>query len=113
MRGNMLDAVQDHTVLIAEDDIAVFSHQFYDQKFLTGVSHFIAMLQSKFHNSFHAGLVDTADAGTADVLTQEHAEVWCGKWAWFILIRKIDQREGSVGGEQKSALAVCSLSCDH
>ena len=37
----MLDTVQDHSVLITENDVAVFPHQFQNQDFFTGVAHLV------------------------------------------------------------------------
>ena len=113
MRRNVLDTVEDHAVFVAEDDVAVLAHQFYDQEFLTGIAHLIAVFQFKFHNTFHAGLADTADAGTADMLAEKHTEVRRGERAWFVFASKIDQRKRSTGRDKKPALAVCSLSGDH
>ena len=85
MRRNVLDTVEDHAVFVAEDDVAVLAHQFYDQELLTGIAHLIAVFQLKFYNTFHAGLADTADAGTADMLAEKHTEVRRGERAWFVL----------------------------
>ena len=97
MRRNVLDTVEDHAVFVAEDDVAVLAHQFYDQELLTGIAHLIAVFQLKFYNTFHAGLADTADAGTADMLAEKHTEVRRGERAWFVFASKIDQRKRSTG----------------
>ena len=39
--GNMLDAVNDRTIRIREDDVAVFSHDLDDQLLLAKITHFI------------------------------------------------------------------------
>ena len=93
----MLNTVKDHAVLITEDNITVFAHQFHDQELLTRIAHLIAVLQLKFYDTFHARLVDTADAGTADMLAEKHAEIRGGQRAWFVFVSKVDQRKRSTG----------------
>ncbi len=44
---NMLDTVDDLILLIAENNIAVFSHELDDQKFTALITHFIQMLNLK------------------------------------------------------------------
>lgn len=41
LMGNMLDAVNDRTIRIREDDVAVFSHDLDDQLLLAKITHFI------------------------------------------------------------------------
>ena len=41
MGRNMPDTVKDHPVLITEDDVAVFSHQFNNQIFFTWIAQFV------------------------------------------------------------------------
>ena len=39
--GDMIDGVQDHAVLLAENNIAVLAHQFDDQKLAADITQFI------------------------------------------------------------------------
>ena len=94
MGGNMLDAVQDHAFVITEDDIAVLAHQLHDQTLPAWITQFVKMLQLKFHNALHARLLHIQDTGTADMLTEQHAEIRGCKRTDTVLICKIDQRKG-------------------
>ena len=66
--GDMLDAVQDHVVFIAEDDIAVLSHELHDQIFPPQIPHFIQMLDLKPHDPLKARLGHGKDPPVGDVL---------------------------------------------
>ena len=52
----MLDTVDDLILLIAENNIAVFSHELDDQKFTALITHFIQMLNLKTENTLHGRL---------------------------------------------------------
>ena len=78
MGRDMLDAVQDHSLFVTEDDVAVLAHQLHDQTLSAGIPQLIKMLQLKFHHTLHSGLLYIQDAGTSDVLSEKHAEIRCG-----------------------------------
>ena len=58
MGGNMLDAVQDHALVIAENNVAVLAHELDDEFFAAGISKLVQMLQMKFHHALHIRLKD-------------------------------------------------------
>ena len=72
----MLDTVDDLILLIAENNIAVFSHELDDQKFTALITHFIQMLNLKTENTLHGRLSHCNDTAAADVLTEKHTEIW-------------------------------------
>ena len=71
----MLDAVQDHTLVIAENNVAVLAHQLHDQNLVADISKLVQMLQLKFHHTLQSRLPDACDPGAADVFAEQHAEV--------------------------------------
>ena len=85
----MFDAVNNFSITVTENDIAVFSHQLYNQRFLAEIAHFIQMFNIEVNDTFHMRLVNLYDPSICNMLAQHHAEVWCGHRAWFILIRQI------------------------
>lgn len=54
----MLDAVQDHSLVITENNIAVLSHQLYHQEFAAEIAHIVEMLDLKGEYPFQARLGD-------------------------------------------------------
>ena len=77
MGRDMLDAVQDHSLFVTENDVAVLAHQFHDQTLSAGITQLIKMLQLKFHHTLHSRLLHIQNTCTSDVLSEKHAEVWC------------------------------------
>ena len=41
MGRDMFDAVQDHSLFVTEDDVAVLAHQLHDKNLLTGIPQLI------------------------------------------------------------------------
>ena len=91
--GNVLDAVDDYVIFIAEDNIAVFAHQLYDELFGSQIPHFVQMLDSEIQNPFHARLCDGENPSVLDVLAQQHAEIGGCHGAGFILFREKHKRK--------------------
>lgn len=54
--GNVLDTIQYFVVLIAEDDVAVLSHDFDDQLFAAQITQLIQVFQFKNDDSFQTRL---------------------------------------------------------
>ena len=73
--GNMLDAVQNHSVFIAENNIAVFSHDFNYQGLLTQITHFVQMFYVDSDNAFQARLGNARNSPVLQMLAQEHTEI--------------------------------------
>ena len=67
--GHVLDAVNDRAVFLTENDIAVLSHDLYDQLFSAQVAHFVQMLQLKFQDTLQPRLGDGKDPGASDMLS--------------------------------------------
>ena len=78
MGRDVFDAVQDHSLFVTEDDVAVLAHQLHDQTLSAGIPQLIKMLQLKFHHTLHSRLLYIKDAGASDVLSEKHAEIRCG-----------------------------------
>ena len=57
MGRDMLDAVQDHSLFVTENDVAVLAHQFHDQVLSAGITQLIKMLKLKLHHTFHSRLL--------------------------------------------------------
>lgn len=93
----MLDAVQDHILVIAENNVAVLAHQLHDQNLVAHVAQLVEMLQLKFHYTFQFRLADGCDPCTADVLAKKHAEVGGSEGTDPVLACEIDQGKGSTG----------------
>ena len=51
----MLDAVDYGAVLIAKDNIGMFSHQFNDKGFVTEIPHFIQVFYLQMDDALHMG----------------------------------------------------------
>ena len=85
----MFDTVNNFSVTVTENDIAVFSHQLYDQGFLAEIAHFIQMFNIKVNDTLHMRLVNLYDPAIGNMLAQYHAEVWRSHRAWFILTGQI------------------------
>ena len=66
----MLDTVQDHALVITENNVAVFSHQLHDEDFMADITQLIQVFKLKFHYTLQTGLADAGDPGTADVLAE-------------------------------------------
>ena len=103
--GNVLDAVDDYVVFIAENDVAVFAHQLHDELLGAQVPHFIQMLDLKIQNPLHAGLGDGENPAVLDMFAQEHTEVGSSHGAGFIFSCEKCEREGSRRGQGEPVLA--------
>ena len=90
-QGYVLDAVEDCTVLLGENQVAVLAHQLHDQGLAAEIPHFIQMLDMKMENSLERGLGDRDDAPAAQVLSKQHAKARCGHGCRFIFLCQIDQ----------------------
>ena len=93
----MLDTVDDLILLIAENNIAVFSHELDDQKFTALITHFIQMLNLKTENTLHGRLSHCNDTATADVLAEKHTEIRGSQRTWLIGLGQIDQWKTGTG----------------
>ena len=93
----MLDTVDDLILLIAENNIAVFSHELDDQKFTALITHFIQMLNLKTENTLHGRLSHCNDTAAADVLTEKHTEIRGSQRTRLIGLGQIDQWKTGTG----------------
>ena len=94
----MFDTIKNHPVFIAENNIAVFSHQFDNKIFLTWIAKFIQMFQLKFYNTLQARLRYTSNSRTAQMLAKKHTKIGCCQWTWFIFAGKINKWKRGTGG---------------
>lgn len=104
--GNVLDTIQYFVVLIAEDDVAVLSHDFDDQLFAAQITQLIQVFQFKNDDSFQTRLGNGDDTRILNMLSKQHTEIWRGHGAWFIVARQIDERQGSACRETETLLPV-------
>ena len=66
---DMLDAVKDHVILIAEDDIAVFSHELDHDELSSEVAHLIKMFHLDPDDPLQPRLGDRDDPAIGDMLS--------------------------------------------
>ena len=109
MRRNMLDTIQDHPLIITENNITVLAHQLHDKNLLTGIPQLIQMLQLKHHHTLHPRLPDIRNPRTSNMLTQQHTEIRRSHRTGLILRSKINQRKRSTGRKQQPALPIRPL----
>ena len=70
----MLDAVQDHVLVVTEDDVAVLSHKLHDQLLALQVTQLIQMFDVKFQDPLQTRLADGHDPSVLQVLAKQHTE---------------------------------------
>ena len=92
----MFDTVNDHAVGVTENNVAVFSHQLYDQCFLAQIPHFIEVFDIKMNDTLHMGLINFYDPSVCDMFAQQHTKIWCGQGTWFVRFSQIHKRQGSI-----------------
>ena len=102
--GHMLDAVDDLIFRVAEDNIAVFSHDLHHQLLAAGVPQFVQMLNVQPDDPLQPGLGDIHDPPVPDMLAQKHTEVGSRHGAGLIVLRQIDKGEGCAGRKVESFL---------
>ena len=107
----MFDAVDDAAVVIAEDNVAVFSHQLHHKRLLTKISHLIQMLDVKADDALHLWLMDAHDAPAADVLAQQHAKARSLHGARLVFVSEIYKRKRGAGADAQPPLSCGSLDC--
>ena len=99
--GYVFDAVDDFITLVAENNIAVLSHQLHDQMLPAQISEIIRMLQRKVDDPLKIRLNHGYDPGRADMLAQQHTEIGGGHGTCLVFIGEIDERETCVGRDQQ------------
>ena len=92
----MFDTVDDLTLIVTENDIAVFSHDLNNQVFPAEVAKFVEMFNRKMNDTLKSRLPDINNAAATDMFAQKHTEVWGGHRTWLILRGQIDQRKRSI-----------------
>ncbi len=63
----MLDAVDHGAVLIAKDNIGMFSHQFNDKGLMTDIPHFIQVFNLQMDDALQMGLGNAYDPPVCDM----------------------------------------------
>ena len=94
--GDMLDAVDNDSFVITEDDVAVLAHDLHHQSLLPQIPHFVQMLYAQMHDTLQTRLGNVRDAAVLEMLAQEHAEVGGGDGAGLIGLRQVEQGERGV-----------------
>ena len=77
--GDVFDAVDDGLIFIAENNIAVFSHQFQNQILAPQISHIVIVLDLKVDNPLQLRLPDPQDLSVSHMLAQQHTEIGGGE----------------------------------
>ena len=49
--GYVLDAVDDHIIVVTEDQVTVLAHQLHDQRLVTQIPHLVEMLDIDMHDT--------------------------------------------------------------
>ena len=86
----MFDTVNDRSVLITENDIAVFPHDLHDQLFFTEISKLVEMFDFKMDDPFQFWLPDFRNAPVVDMFAKQHTEIRGSHWTWFVSLCQID-----------------------
>ena len=92
----VFDTVQNLIVFIAEDNIAVFSHNLHNQIFCAEIAQFVQVFYSKTNDSFHSRLGDGDDPPAANMLSQQHTEIRRSQRAVFVFVCQVSQRKAGV-----------------
>ena len=100
--GNMLDAVDDPVVFIAENDVAVLSHDLHDELFAAKIPQLIHMLHGKADDPFQPGLGNLHDPAVLQMLAQEHAEIRSRSGTGLVFPGQIDERQRSAGADTEA-----------
>ena len=101
----MLDTVDNHALTVTENDIAVLSHQFYNESFGAQIPQLIKVLNFKMDNTLHMGLINFGKAPVGNVFPQYHAEIWCRQGAGFIIVCQVQKGQGGACGHGKAKLS--------
>ena len=68
------DRIQDAEHIVCEDDIAVLSHEFYDQILSTEIAVLVRMLKGKPKDPLRTRLGDTFQPCSCQMLSQQHGK---------------------------------------
>ena len=91
--GDSLDTVDNHAIVVAEDDVAVLPHDFDNKGLVTQVSHLVQMFYFDMDDSFQPGLGNLRNPAVLQMLSKEHAEVRCSHGAGLVGLSQIVQGE--------------------
>ena len=94
--GNVLNAVDDHSLAGTENNIAVLSHQLHNQPFPAEISHLVQMLDFKLHRPLQTWLGDGNNFSVSNVLSQQHTEIRRSQRAVFVFVCQVSQRKAGV-----------------
>ena len=86
---DMLDAGDYGAVLIAKDNIGMFSHQFNDKGFVTEIPHFIQVFYLQMDDALHMGLGNAYDPPICDMFAQNHTKCRCLQGTCLVGVRQI------------------------
>ena len=100
----MFDTVDDHSLFIAENNIAVFAHDLNDQGFAAQISKFIQVLDLEADDPLQGRLGNAYDAAICNMFSQKHTEIRRSHRTWFVISGQIDQRQGCTCGDDQSHL---------
>ena len=89
----MLNAVNNHVFVVAKYNIAVLSHQLYNQILPAQITQFIQMFQFKADNPLQSRLSHRHNPRILQMFAQQHAEIRCGHGTCLILLCQIQQRQ--------------------
>ena len=108
-RRDVADAVDDHLLVIEENDIAVLAHDLDDQEMGAQVAHFIAVFHFQTKDPLESGLGDRDNAPVLQMFAQEHTEGRSLKGRLAAGIGQVHERERGIGAEIESELSAASF----
>ena len=110
--GHMFDTVYNGIPIVTEDNIAVFSHNFNEQRLLAQITQFIQMFYINTDDAFQTRLSDSKDLPVLDIFAQQHTEIGGSHGAGHSIRSEIDQGQGSAGGEKEPVLRFTAAYCE-
>ena len=105
----MLDAVDDFVIVITEDNIAMFSHDFNNQFFVADITQFVQMLQLQMQDTLQAGLGNVDNSCILQVLSQQHTKTRSSQRTLLVILGQIHQGERGIGRKEKPVLGAIVL----
>ena len=110
---NMFDTVDNGHIRLAENNIAVFAHQFYNEYLFTDIPHFVEMFNMKMQDTFQSGLGNGKNLAAVDVFAQQHAEVRRYSRIGRRIICQINQWQRGTGRNQQFVIGTIILNAEN
>ena len=102
---DMFDRINNQALVITENQVAVFSHQFQNQVLLAQIPHLVQMLHGNMKAPLQSRLGNLHNPGILEMLAQQHTETRRRHGTGFVFVCEIDQRQGGIRRKQKPVLS--------